>query len=171
MDEKLEPIYADVVRRNPGEVEFHESVRQMLSSLGPLIAKRPELLERKLIERICEPERQIIFRVPWQDDRGRVHINRGPRGSFGLPCRDNPKDAPTTRPMIWSILTNLTAPGGESSQARFDQEEGPPAGSRELHTKMAKATPAAMSQRLAVPGAPGLRGNGLHAGSGRRVSP
>jgi glutamate dehydrogenase (NADP+) len=82
MDEKLEPIYSDVVRRNPAEVEFHHSVRKMLESLGPVIAKHPEFLERKIIERICEPERQIIFRVPWQDDSGQVHINRGLRVEF-----------------------------------------------------------------------------------------
>ncbi|WP_436793179.1 NADP-specific glutamate dehydrogenase [Actinospongicola halichondriae] len=82
LDEKLEPIYADVVRRNPAEIEFQQSVREVLDSLGPVIAKHPEYLERKIIDRICEPERQIIFRVPWQDDAGRVHINRGMRVEF-----------------------------------------------------------------------------------------
>ena len=77
MDEKLEPIFAEVQRRNPGEVEFHQAVREVLTSLGPVLAKHPEFAERKIIERICEPERQIIFRVPWLDDRGAVHINRG----------------------------------------------------------------------------------------------
>ena len=82
LDEKLEPIYAEVVRRNAGELDFHESVRKMLESLGPVIAKHPEFLDRRIIERICEPERQIIFRVPWQDDDGHVHINRGLRVEF-----------------------------------------------------------------------------------------
>jgi glutamate dehydrogenase (NADP+) len=77
LDEKLEPIYDEVVRRNPGEIEFHQAVLEVISSLGPLLAKEPRFVERKVIERICEPERQIIFRVPWQDDRGEVHINRG----------------------------------------------------------------------------------------------
>jgi glutamate dehydrogenase (NADP+) len=77
LDEKLEPIYDEVVRRNPGETEFHQAVLEVVSSLGPLLAKEPRFVERKVIERICEPERQIIFRVPWQDDRGEVHINRG----------------------------------------------------------------------------------------------
>jgi len=77
LDEKLEPIYDEVVRRNPGETEFHQAVLEVISSLGPLLAKEPRFVERKVIERICEPERQIIFRVPWQDDRGEVHINRG----------------------------------------------------------------------------------------------
>ena len=77
LDEKVEPIYDEVVRRNPGETEFHQAVVEVLSSLGPLLAKEPRFVERKVIERICEPERQIIFRVPWQDDQGEVHINRG----------------------------------------------------------------------------------------------
>lgn len=75
--EKLEVHFQDVVRRNPGELEFHQAVREVLESLGPVVAKYPEFAEHKIIERICEPERQIIFRVPWQDDEGRVQINRG----------------------------------------------------------------------------------------------
>ncbi|MBN8911738.1 MAG: NADP-specific glutamate dehydrogenase [Rhizobiales bacterium] len=82
LDEKLEPIYADVLRRNPGEDEFHQAVREVLDSLGAVIAKHPHYAEGALIERICEPERQIIFRVPWVDDKGRVQINRGFRVQF-----------------------------------------------------------------------------------------
>jgi glutamate dehydrogenase (NADP+) len=82
MDERLETIYQDVLKRNPGEAEFHQAVREVLESLGPVLAKYPEFRERKIIERIAEPERQIIFRVPWQDDKGEVHINRGFRVQF-----------------------------------------------------------------------------------------
>jgi glutamate dehydrogenase (NADP+) len=82
LDEKLEAIFADVVRRNPAEGEFHQSVREVLDTLGPVLAKHPQVAEHKVIERICEPERQIIFRVPWQDDHGEVHINRGFRVEF-----------------------------------------------------------------------------------------
>ena len=82
LDEKLEPIFADVLRRNPGEEEFHQAVREVLDSLGAVIAKHPHYAEDALIERICEPERQIIFRVPWVDDRGHVQINRGFRVQF-----------------------------------------------------------------------------------------
>ena len=64
------------------ESEFHQSVRDVLASIGPALAKHPELADGKVIERLCEPERQIIFRVPWQDDRGEVHINRGFRVEF-----------------------------------------------------------------------------------------
>jgi glutamate dehydrogenase (NADP+) len=78
----IEAIYAAVVRRNPGEGEFHQAVREVLDSIAPALTAHPEYAEAKIIERICEPERQIIFRVPWEDDRGEVHINRGFRVEF-----------------------------------------------------------------------------------------
>ena len=82
LDERLDGVFADVLRRNPSEDEFHQSVREVLESIVPVLAKHPELAEQKVIERICEPERQIIFRVPWQDDSGEVHIHRGFRVEF-----------------------------------------------------------------------------------------
>ena len=82
LDEKLEPIYQEVLRRNAGELEFHQAVREVLECLGPVMVKHPEFVDKKIIERITEPERQIIFRVPWQDDKGEVQINRGFRVEF-----------------------------------------------------------------------------------------
>ncbi|MBO0691527.1 MAG: NADP-specific glutamate dehydrogenase [Acidimicrobiaceae bacterium] len=82
LDEKLAAAYSDVLTRNPGETEFHQVVREVFESLGPVLAKHPDLADRKIIERLCEPERQIIFRVPWIDDSGEVHINRGMRVEF-----------------------------------------------------------------------------------------
>ncbi len=82
MNEKIESIYRQIVNRNPGEVEFHQAVREVLETLGLVLDKHPEYMEQKLIERICEPERQIIFRVPWIDDKGEIHINRGFRVQF-----------------------------------------------------------------------------------------
>jgi glutamate dehydrogenase (NADP+) len=81
-DPKVQAIYQEVVKRNPNEAEFHQAVREVLESLGPVLAKHPEFVDHKIIQRICEPERQIIFRVPWQDDRGEVQINRGFRVQF-----------------------------------------------------------------------------------------
>ncbi|WP_433088626.1 NADP-specific glutamate dehydrogenase [Dactylosporangium sp. CA-052675] len=80
--EKLDSIFTTVVRRNPGEHEFHQAVREVLDSVAPALDKHPEYAQAKIIERICEPERQIIFRVPWEDDSGEVHINRGFRVEF-----------------------------------------------------------------------------------------
>ncbi|MDP9425164.1 MAG: NADP-specific glutamate dehydrogenase [Actinomycetota bacterium] len=68
--------------RNPGEPEFHQAVREVVGSLGPVLDRHPELAEEKVIERICEPERQIMFRVAWEDDGGQVHVNRGFRVEF-----------------------------------------------------------------------------------------
>ncbi|OGT32794.1 MAG: glutamate dehydrogenase, partial [Gammaproteobacteria bacterium RBG_16_51_14] len=82
LDEKIENILQQVKMRNPGEEEFHQAVKEVLESLGPVLVKYPEFSEQKIIERICEPERQIIFRVPWQDDKGQIHINRGFRVEF-----------------------------------------------------------------------------------------
>jgi glutamate dehydrogenase (NADP+) len=82
IDEKLEPILAEVLRRNAGEDEFHQAVKEVLGSLGRVVAKNPHYADYALIERLCEPERQIIFRVPWVDDAGQVRINRGFRVQF-----------------------------------------------------------------------------------------
>ncbi|MFF0311855.1 NADP-specific glutamate dehydrogenase [Streptosporangium sp. NPDC004379] len=82
LHERLASIYDNVLSRNPGEIEFHQAVREVLESIGPVLAKHPEYADSKIIERICEPERQIIFRVPWEDDRGEVQINRGFRVEF-----------------------------------------------------------------------------------------
>jgi glutamate dehydrogenase (NADP+) len=79
---KINAIFDTVVHRNPGEGEFHQAVREVLESVVPALDRHPEYAEAKIIERICEPERQIIFRVPWEDDRGEVHINRGFRVEF-----------------------------------------------------------------------------------------
>ena len=82
LDEKLQHIYEDVLRRNPGESEFHQAVREVLDSLGPVVAKHPDYAEAAVIHRLCEPERQVIFRVPWVDDDHNVQVNRGFRVEF-----------------------------------------------------------------------------------------
>ena len=71
-----------VVRRSPAQPEFQQAVREVLRSVEPVVALHPEYVRQKLVERICEPERQIIFRVPWIDDAGDVQINRGYRVEF-----------------------------------------------------------------------------------------
>lgn len=78
----IEGIYEKVVEKNPGEKEFHQAVREVLESLQPAIDKHPEFVKYKILERIVEPERQLMFRVPWMDDNGDVHVNRGFRIQF-----------------------------------------------------------------------------------------
>src|SRR5215217_3298826 len=82
MDARLETIRNTVLARNPGEAEFHQAITEVFESLGPVHDRHPEFLEAAILERLCEPERQIIFRVPWTDDHGRVQINRGFRVEF-----------------------------------------------------------------------------------------
>jgi glutamate dehydrogenase (NADP+) len=82
MDSRLQSVYDEVLRRNPGETEFHQAVREVFDSLAPVLVKHPRYVEAAVLERLCEPERQIIFRVPWVDDSGRVRINRGFRVEF-----------------------------------------------------------------------------------------
>jgi len=78
----IQGVYEDVLRRNPGEAEFHQAVKEVLDSLGPVLEKHPEYVDAKVLDRVVEPERQIIFRVPWLDDKGNVQVNRGFRFEF-----------------------------------------------------------------------------------------
>nr|WP_297424333.1 NADP-specific glutamate dehydrogenase [uncultured Actinotalea sp.] len=82
MEAALEATFEQVLRRNPGEQEFHQAVREVFDSLGPVLRKNPQYTEAAVLERLCEPERQIIFRVPWVDDEGKVQINRGFRVEY-----------------------------------------------------------------------------------------
>ncbi len=82
MATSLDATLEAVLRRNPGEGEFHQAVREVFESLELLHARRPEYAEAAVLERIAEPERQIIFRVPWVDDEGKVRVNRGFRIEF-----------------------------------------------------------------------------------------
>ena len=78
----MESILEQVKKRNPGEVEFHQAVEEVLESLKPVVEKHPEFVESGLLERFVEPERQIMFRVPWVDDNGKTQVNRGFRVQF-----------------------------------------------------------------------------------------
>ncbi len=78
----LADLMETVKKRNPGEPEFHQAVAEVLESLEPVLERRPELIEKGVIESIVEPERIIKFRVPWVDDNGKVQVNRGFRVQF-----------------------------------------------------------------------------------------
>lgn len=82
LHDRLSDLFEEVARRNAGETEFHQSVYEVLNSLGPVVEKHPEYVDSEVIRRLCEPERQIIFRVPWVDDQGTVQMNRGFRVEF-----------------------------------------------------------------------------------------
>ena len=76
-DTKIKNFIAKVIEKNPGEVEFHQAVEEVVSSIMPFVEKNPKYQEAKILERIVEPERVIMFRVPWLDDKGEIQINRG----------------------------------------------------------------------------------------------
>ena len=78
----LQGVLEDVKKRNPGEPEFLQAVTEVLESLEPVADKRPDLIEAGVFDCIVEPERIIKFRVPWMDDNGKVHVNRGFRIQF-----------------------------------------------------------------------------------------
>lgn len=78
----IQAVYEQVLKRNAGEAEFHQAVKEVLFSLGPVLEKHPEYIDANILERIVEPERQIMFRVPWADDKGKIHVNRGFRFEF-----------------------------------------------------------------------------------------
>ncbi|WMJ82358.1 NADP-specific glutamate dehydrogenase [Clostridium sp. MB40-C1] len=80
--EYVQKVYEQVLQRNPGEVEFHQAVKEVIHSLTPVFEKHPEYVKQGILERIVEPDRQFIFRVPWVDDNGNVRVNRGFRVQF-----------------------------------------------------------------------------------------
>ncbi|MFI8567734.1 NADP-specific glutamate dehydrogenase [Rhodococcus sp. NPDC078407] len=80
--DQIETIYQQVRARNAGEPEFHQAVTEVFDSLRVVVDRSPGYADAGLIERLCEPERQIIFRVPWVDDAGAVHVNRGFRVQY-----------------------------------------------------------------------------------------
>ena len=78
----MQRVYDEVVRRDPAEPEFHQAVHEVLPSLDRVLARCPEYLEARILERLVEPERVLMFRVPWVDDQGVVQVNRGFRVQF-----------------------------------------------------------------------------------------
>jgi len=82
MSEYLQRLLADVKAKNPAEPEFHQAVQEVAESLEIVLEKHPEYKHAKILERMVEPERSITFRVPWMDDQGEIHVNRGYRIEF-----------------------------------------------------------------------------------------
>ena len=77
MEKDVDLFMNKVIEKNPGEKEFHQAVREVVETLMPFIQKNPKYQKAKILERIVEPERVVMFRVPWLDDRGEIQINRG----------------------------------------------------------------------------------------------
>lgn len=82
MHPRVQDTFDEVIRRNPNEPEFHQAVHEVLESISLAVERDPEIADHSLLERLVEPERQILFRVPWVDDNGIVQVNRGYRVEF-----------------------------------------------------------------------------------------
>ena len=82
LDDAIDKLYSKVLKRNPAEPEFHQAVKEVLASLRAMGDRHPEYADARIVSQMCEPERQIIFRVPWIDDNGVIQINRGFRVEF-----------------------------------------------------------------------------------------
>ena len=77
MADYVERVIVLCKEKNPGEVEFHQTVEEVLTSLKPVVEQHPEYEEVALLERLVEPERGVTFRVVWVDDEGKVNVNKG----------------------------------------------------------------------------------------------
>lgn len=82
LSDTLRPVYQAVLDRNPEQAEFHQAVYEVLLTIAPLAEKKPEYADLAIFDRVVEPERQLMFRVPWTDDAGRIRVNRGYRVEF-----------------------------------------------------------------------------------------
>lgn len=103
----VQDVMRKVMERNPNEPEFHQAVKEVLESLEPALDRHPEFEQAGILERITEPERQVIFRVPWVDDKGKVQVNRGMRIQFNSaigPYKGGLRLHPTVYPGIIKFL-------------------------------------------------------------------
>ncbi|MFH1826229.1 MAG: NADP-specific glutamate dehydrogenase [bacterium] len=128
----VKAILEQVKKRNANEPEFHQAVEEVLESIAPVLEKHPEYKAAGIVERLVEPERQIMFRVPWVDDKGKVQVNRGMRFEFNSaigPYKGGLRFHPSVYPGIIKFLgfeqifkNSLTglAMGGGKGGADFD---------------------------------------------------
>src|SRR5204863_4312911 len=82
MSSIIQEVIAKVILKDPAQPEFHQAAEEVLLSLEPTVNKHPEFVKAKIYERIVEPDRTLMFRVPWMDDNGEVQVNRGMRVQF-----------------------------------------------------------------------------------------
>ena len=131
-NEYLKGVYEKVVLDNPGESEFHQTVKEVLESIQPVIDQRPDIVKAGVVDRMVEPERTISFRVPWVDDNGNVQVNKGYRVQFNSaigPYKGGIRFHPTVNLSIMKFLgfeqtfknslTTLPMGGGKGG-ANFD---------------------------------------------------
>jgi glutamate dehydrogenase (NADP+) len=131
LDVKINDFMAKIIAKNPGETEFHQAVQEVVESLLPFIQENPKYQYAKILERITEPERVVMFRVPWLDDKGDIQINRGYRIEMNSaigPYKGGLRFHPTVNLGILKFLafeqvfknslTTLPMGGGKGGQVR-----------------------------------------------------
>src|SRR2546430_10280164 len=107
MENYVSNLMAEVKAKNPNEVEFHQAVQEVVESLTLVMDRNPRYRKAKVLERIIEPERVIMFRVPWQDDAGEIHVNRSFRVQMNSaigPYKGGLRFPPTVYPGILKLL-------------------------------------------------------------------
>ncbi len=87
---EIDKFMQGLERRNPGEPEFHQAVREVMETLIPFTLEHPRYREAQILERLTEPDRVITFRVTWEDDAGRIHVDRAWRVQFSRLRRSSP---------------------------------------------------------------------------------
>ena len=106
-NEYCKRVYEQILARDPDQKEFHQAVYEVLEGLEPMVERRPELEKSGILERFVEPERVVTFRVPWTDDAGQVHVNRGYRVQFNSaigPYKGGLRFRPTVHLSIMKFL-------------------------------------------------------------------
>ena len=128
LDVKVNEFMAKVIAKNPGESEFHQAVKEVVESLMPFIDENPKYQYAKVLERMVEPERVMMFRVPWVDDDGEIQVNRGFRIQMSSAIGPTRADcvSPDSKPGILKFLafeqvfknslTTLPMGGGKVAQ-------------------------------------------------------
>lgn len=132
MKEYITNFMDNLVAKHPAQPEFHQAVREVADTLIPCLEKHPEYLDHKILERMVEPDRILIFRVPWQDDEGKIQVNRGYRVEFNNaigPYKGGLRFHPTVtlgilkflgfEQILKNALTTLSMGGGKGG-ADFD---------------------------------------------------
>ena len=133
MSAYVDGLMADVEAKNPGELEFHQAVREVATSIELLLDRKPLYRDHKMLERMIEPERVLMFRVPWADDRGEIHepgfrvemssaIGPYKGGLRFHPTVYLPPQVPRVRAGLKNALTTLPMGGGKGG-ADFDPKE------------------------------------------------
>lgn len=140
-------VFQTVVARNPFENEFQQAVKEIFDSLIPVFEKHPHYMKQGILERIVEPERLISFRVPWVDDCGKVHVNRGFRVQYNSaigPYKGGLRFHPSVNASIIKFLgfeqifkNSLTGQsiGGAKGGSDFDPKDKSDGGNYALYTK------------------------------------